>query len=54
MKSLAIGLILIYLVWAGAQLIISGKKAEDLQTATRNLGYIALGALFIYGAGWLF
>ncbi|MDR3168977.1 MAG: hypothetical protein LBU27_04390 [Candidatus Peribacteria bacterium] len=43
-----------YLVYAGAQLLISGKKAEDLQEATRNLGYIALGAVFIYGAGWLF
>jgi hypothetical protein len=41
-------------VIAGALLIISGNKAEDLKTAIKNLGFIALGALFIYIAGRLF
>jgi hypothetical protein len=37
LRTLAIGLLLVYLVYAGAQLLISGKKAEDLQEATRSL-----------------
>ncbi|MDR2190788.1 MAG: hypothetical protein LBP53_06545 [Candidatus Peribacteria bacterium] len=40
-----------YLVYAGIQLLISGNKAEQLKDATRNLLYIAIGSIFIYGAG---
>lgn len=50
----AIGLLIIYLVYAGIQLLISGKNPDELKKAATNLWYIALGALFIYGAGRLF
>jgi hypothetical protein len=49
-KNLAIGIIFMYLIFAGVQLIISGNKAEQLKDAIRNLLYISVGAIFIYGA----
>lgn len=54
MRTLAIALILIYVFYAGLQLVVKGKKLEDLKNEMRNLWYISLGAIFIYGAGWLF
>jgi hypothetical protein len=50
----AIGLLIIYLVYAGVKLLINGKNPDELKEATANLRYIVLGAVFIYGAGWLF
>ena len=54
LKTFAIGMIIAYLVRAGAQLLVSGNKAEDLKKAAYNLLYISIGAVFIYCAGWLF
>jgi hypothetical protein len=54
LQNVALGVIILYLLIAGAKLVVSGSKAEDLKTAVKNLGFIALGALLIYAAGRLF
>ena len=54
MKALAIGIILIYIVFAGVQLVTHGRDPEELKKALQNLGYITMGAILIYGAGRLF
>jgi hypothetical protein len=54
LRNVSLAAIILYLVIAGAQLVVSGNKAEDLKTALKNLGFIVLGAVLIYGAGWLF
>ena len=53
-KSIAIGVVILFIVIAGFQLIVSGKKPEKVKESFTNLGYIVVGALFIYAAGWLF
>ena len=45
---------LIYIVFAGVQLVTHGKDPDELKKALLNLGYIAMGAVLIYGAGRLF
>ncbi len=53
-RSLAVGLVLVYIFYAGMSLVTSSSKSEDLKKELKNLGYISLGALFIYGSGWFF
>jgi hypothetical protein len=54
LKSLAVGLIFVYLVYVGIQLMVKGNNADGLKDALRSLLYISIGSLFIYGAGWFF
>ena len=54
LRNIALAAIILYLVIAGAKLVVSGNKSDDLKTAVKNLGFIALGAIFIYGAGRIF
>ncbi|MBO4203914.1 hypothetical protein J5893_03750 [bacterium] len=51
---MAVGLVLVYIFYAGMSLVTSSSKSEDLKKELKNLGYISLGALFIYGSGWFF
>lgn len=53
-KGLALALILVYVFFAGASLLTSGSKSDVLKKEVKSLGYLALGAVLIYGAGWFF
>ena len=54
LRNVALAAIILYLVIAGAKLVVSGNKSDDLKTAVKNLGFIILGAILIYGAGRIF
>ena len=53
-KNLALIAIILFIVIEGVKLVIKGKEGGDVKEAVKNLWYIALGAVFIRGASWLF
>lgn len=53
-KNLALILIILYIVIEGAKLVIQWKEGKDIKESAKNLWYIALGAVFIRWASWLF
>ncbi len=53
-KNIALFAVILFIALEWIKLIIKGKNGEDITTAAKNLGYIALWALFIRWASWLF
>ena len=53
-KGATLWVMILFIVWAGASLLISWKKPEEAKKHLYSLLYILLGGVFIYGASWLF